>query len=173
MASIEWLFLLAAIFSVGCGGKILPDIRLPKSIIPEHYQIGLIPDIYHSHNSMEGFVHLDFFVQSSTDRIVLHAVNLTLQKDSVVVVPRMLKAMEMMKENDVSKSDENEKPKQPEVLHPISYDAQKEFVIIHLASNLEENQRYRLKFNYSGTLSKNLKGFYRSDYLELKSNTKK
>ncbi len=174
MASIEWLCLLAAIFSNfrNAGGKTFHDIRLPKSIVPEHYRVGIIPDIHHS-TDVKGFVDMEFFVQSSTDRIVMHSVNLTLEEDSVSVNPIIMESIEMMQENDVSKTSANEKKNQPKVVLPIMYDTEKEFVIINLASKLEENRRYRASFNFSGKLATNLKGFYRSDYVDLKSKTKK
>lgn len=148
------LCLLAAVLFIVKGeGKVLPDIRLPKSIVPEHYFVGIVPDIHQNNNAIEGFVHLDFFVQTPTDRIVMHAVNLTLNEDSVSVNLLPSKNMEMMRENDVSKTSSSglsEKLKMLKVLRPISYDADKEFAIIHLGSKLEENQRYRVSFNYSG-----------------------
>ncbi len=146
--------LAAVLFSFLMGeGKVLPDIRLPKSIMPEHYFVGIVPDIHQNNNAIEGFVHLDFNVQSPTDRIVMHAVNLTLIEDSVFVNLLPSKTMEMMRENDVSKTSSSglsEKSKTLKVLRPISYDMDKEFAIIHLGSKLEENQRYRVSFNYSG-----------------------
>jgi aminopeptidase N len=149
------LCLLAAVFvSIVIGeGKVLPDIRLPKSIVPEHYNVGIVPDIYQNNNAIEGFVHIDFFVQSPTDRIVMHSVNLNLNEDSITVNLLPSKTMEMMRENDVSKSSSNgisEKSKILKVLRPVSYDVEKEFAIIHLGSKLEENRRYRVMFNYSG-----------------------
>lgn len=157
------------------GGKNLPDIRLPKSIVPEHYEIGIIPDIQ-GRNEIEGFVHLDFFVQSSTDQLVMHGVNLTVIEESIVISAPALRSMELMQENDVSKTNSNginEKVKQLTVLHPVVYDVDREFIIIRLGSKLEENFRYRISLNYTGVLAKNLKGFYRSDYLDMKTQSKK
>lgn len=155
MAPVKGLYLLPAIlYSIlNVEGKFLPDIRLPKSIVPEHYHIGIIPHIHDGKAEIEGFVHLDFFVQSPTDRIVMHAVNLTLNEESVAVNQLQSKAMEIMQENDVSKissSGTTEKSKMLKVLRPVSYDVDKEFAIIHLSSKLEENKWYRVSFNYSG-----------------------
>lgn len=179
MTPVVGLCLFAAVLCgtiVNTDGKFLPDIRLPKSILPEHYSIGIIPDIHQGNADIEGFVHLDFFVQSPTDRIVMHAVNLTLNEESIVVNQLPSKAMEIMQENDVSKISStgiSEKSKMLKVLRPVSYDVEKEFAIIHLGSKLEENRRYRVSLNYSGSLAKNLKGFYGSEYLDRKSKTKK
>ena len=109
MPPIKGLRLLTIVFfSFAIGeGKILPDIRLPKSIVPEHYHVGIVPNIHENKNAIEGFVHLNFFVQSPTDRIVMHAVNLTLNEDSVTVNPLPSKTTEMMRENDVSKTSSN------------------------------------------------------------------
>ena len=140
------------------------NIRLPKTIIPVHYDVGLVPDL--DTGSLVGYVHLDFFVQSTTDRIILHGVNLTIIDSSVIVT-----AIPNSNENDLNKWERNSSPL--EILHPVTYNATKEFIIMQLVSKLNENSHYRLSLNYTGALSQNLKGFYRSDYIDKETGIKR
>lgn len=169
MASREWFLQLGFIlFYISIvGGKKLPDIRLPKSIVPEHYHVGIIPDLFHN-NSLEGFLHLDFFVQSSTDEIVMHGVDLKIDEGSVNVVLQQPNAIESTQLNKLK-----ELTKTPKLRSPVLYDKEKEFIIFKLSDKLEENLRYRLLLNYSGTVTTTLKGLYRADYTDQKSKLKK
>ena len=64
------------------------DIRLPQSIIPENYRIKMLPILEEGDFRLFGSVRMDFRVKEATDRIVLHAVNLTV--DNVNVRPLVL-----------------------------------------------------------------------------------
>lgn len=171
MLSVKWLLLLLAVVA-SHGEEAANNIRLPKSIIPEHYRVGIIPDV-HDTGTIEGFVHLDFFVQSSTDKIIMHAKNLTIIEESVFISTLPTKSIQ---ENGVSKTNSNlvnQNPNIPKAHLPILYDTEKEFVIIQLTSKLDENFNYRVSFSYKGSLAKNLKGFYRSEYMDRKTKAKK
>lgn len=129
------------------------DIRLPKSVVPEHYNVSILPDL--ETNEMEGTVRMDFHVLNVTDRIVMHGVNLTVVDESVVV--------ELL---DPSAGDKQLK------FASVQYDSVKEFIIIQLDSPLNPG-RYRVSLDYVGFLSNNLKGLYRSNYFDLTSQSKK
>ena len=176
MPSLRWILLFSVISSIvgfTCGKK-LPDIRLPTAIVPEHYDIGIVPDI--DQDSLEGLVVLDFFVRSSTDQIFMHAKNLRIVDSSVVVFLLSTNNTQFELEtlaNDVSFSKEKGTSELKEVFNLTSYDSEREFVIFNLFSKLQENGKYRLSFNYTGKLATNLKGIYRSEYVDKKTQTKK
>ena len=158
---IQLLLLLNVIFQQYVNGD--EDIRLPKSIIPLHYDISLVPDL--ATGSLEGQVQLDFFAQSATDRIHLHGVNLKVIESSVIVTP-----LPNSNENDLNKW----QPTSPlEIIFPVQYIKTKEFIVIQLASKLKDNSNYRLVLNYTGAINENLKGCYRSDYLDKQTGVKK
>ena len=161
MCLIQLFLLLNVLFHQSVNGD--KDIRLPKSIIPVHYNIGIVPDL--ADGSLQGYVHLEFFVQSPTDRIILHGLNLAVIESSVIVTP-----LPNSNENDLNL---RETPNRLAIIFPVQYNSTREFIIIQLASKLKDNSNYRLVLNYTGTISTNLKGFYRSDYVDQQTGAKK
>ena len=152
------------------------DIRLPQSIIPENYRIKMLPILDEGDFRLFGSVRMDFRVKEATDRIVLHAVNLTV--DNVNVRPLVLVASRCL---DAAKSAAAEAdllelksdPEEPSNNYQISYDADKDFVIIQLPWTLTENRRYRIDLNYRGMVSESLDGLYRVRYLDRSTKSKK
>jgi len=56
------------------------DLRLPQTIIPESYRIKILPMLIEGDFRLFGNVRMDFFTTEPTDRIVMHAVNLTIDE---------------------------------------------------------------------------------------------
>ena len=154
-----WVLLLFVVVSIdGASNDDKPaaidkDIRLPESVVPLHYDISILPDLKTSH--MEGSVRMDFKVLSATDRVVMHGVNLTVPDDSIEIEP-----MDSTSTNE------------PIQVVSVDYDHSKEFIIIQLAPKMRVG-RYRIRLDYTGALSNNLKGLYRSDYFDQASQSKK
>ena len=97
-------------------------LRLPKSITPVHYDVGIVPDL--DTGSLVGYVHLNFFVQSATDRIILHGVSLTVIDSSVVVT-----AIPHLNQRDLDKR-ERDSYSPLDILHPVTYNSTNEFIVI-------------------------------------------
>ena len=86
-------------------------------------------------------------------------------ESSVIVTP-----LPNSNENDLNL---RETPNRLAIIFPVQYNSTREFIIIQLASKLKDNSNYRLVLNYTGTISTNLKGFYRSDYVDQQTGAKK
>lgn len=148
------LLLLVSAVSTGEGAqKMKNDIRLPGSIKPKHYDISIIPDL--EANDMEGTVSMEFSVGNSTEEIVMHGINLTVDEESVILItlPSSTKTTKAKDAHQVKAVS-------------VSYDTSKDFIIIKLDSKLDPSFDYRLSLSYSGALSSNLKGLYRSSYFD-------
>ena len=123
------------------------DLRLPGTIVPYHYNLRLLPDIYTGDPSTFGFtghVEMRFSVANTTDVIVLHAGNLTVDIDSVLV-------------NSTDSSDSI-------AVVDVEYDFEREFVTISLTKSLHVDRRYVVALSYNGLITSNLKGLYYSSY---------
>ena len=153
------------------------NVRLPGSIVAEHYRIKMITVLQEGDFRLVGSLRMDFTVKESTDQVVMHAINLTVVEDSVNIItlsrgdPRALSVEELL--SIVEESSDSRSDSEPIRSQSVVYDAENEFVIIRLTSPLIENRRYRINFNYRGKLSDGLKGFYRSHYIDRSSNSKR
>ena len=111
--------LIIAVLKEVCGDE---NLRLPKSIIPVHYDLGIVTDL--DTGSLVGYVHPNFFVQSATDRIILHGVSLTVIDSSVVVT-----AIPHLNQRDLDKR-ERDSYSPLDILHPVTYNSTNEFIVI-------------------------------------------
>ncbi len=161
------LFLLVAAALCSNDGMAAADgIRLPGSVVPENYRIKILPIIEEGDFRLFGSVRLDFSTTEPIDRIVLHAVNLTMD-EKITVVPLAGKCRSVVKRAEPEEDDPLELAAETDDHHGgyhVSYDREKEFVIIGLPWTLNANHRYRIKFTYHGQLSQGLDGLYRTDY---------
>ena len=111
--------LIIAVLKEVCGDE---NLRLPKSIIPVHYDLGIVTDL--DTGSLVGYVHPNFFVRSATDRIILHGVSLTVIDSSVVVT-----AIPHLNQRDLDKR-ERDSYSPLDILHPVTYNSTNEFIVI-------------------------------------------
>lgn len=151
------------------------DLRLPQTIIPESYRIKILPMLIEGDFRLFGNVRMDFFTTEPTDRIVMHAVNLTI--DEKITVNAL--------KNKCGNVAESVEPRTEELLDVanemedhhegflVTYDNEKEFVVIELPWTLNANRRYRIKFSYRGQLSEESEGLQLSHYQDRKTGSKR
>ena len=65
--------------------KQMKNIRLPRNLLPRHYDIRLLPIIEKGNFSIYGDVSIDLECKAETDRIVLHSADITVDAASVKV----------------------------------------------------------------------------------------
>ncbi|XP_043934235.1 aminopeptidase N [Protopterus annectens] len=128
-------------------------IRLPTTLVPEHYDIRLQPHLEPNGNNMyifEGSSSVYFICAEETDLILIHSrkLNYTMQAgfhasltsdDPSVTVPRITNTTLQIK-ND--------------------------YLIVQLDQKLVKDKTYKLLTNFIGELADDLAGFYRSEYIE-------
>ncbi|GFT12414.1 aminopeptidase N [Nephila pilipes] len=121
--------------------KPLPYVRLPRSVVPDHYDVELQPFIFPDNFTFEGKVRVVIRVLEPTNNVTLHINNVTVREASVRLSG----------------------PDAPGVAS-MSEDKERQFYILHLKSDLVAGRQYEVQMDYLGTLNDQLAGFYRSSY---------
>ena len=117
------------------------EIRLPKSIIPNYYDIYIHPNITQvNRKSFIGQVSIDSICTSSTDFVVLHAKNLTLYDPQIKIKDQTVK------------------------ISIISFCSKLDQYYLKFSPFCQMNEKFNIKLSFNGTLEKRLDGFYLSDY---------
>ena len=151
--------LLALVF-FGDGALSAKEDARP-AIIPKHYRIRILPQLEEGDFRLSGSVALDFAVAVPTDRIVLHAANLTLGRTiSVESAVRLIPSLE---------GDPLEvqwEPNEPRLKYNVTYETERETVVIQLPWTLVVGQRYRINVTYDGWLTVDSRGLHRSHYYD-------
>jgi len=131
--------------------KKVTDVRLPLHLVPEQYNLKLIPFIKQDNFTIDGYVEISMLCMHEGANITLHSKDTEIQNKTVKV--------EDNQGNNVG-------------ISRYSYDHGREFFILHLTKNLEKGTRYTVKITFTAFLRDNLKGFYRSEYDDKESGKK-
>lgn len=121
------------------------NVRLPKSVFPEAYEIRIIPFIVDGNFTFHGEVRILVNVSEDTSNITLHFDDIIVDYSSLHV-------------NEVSESIRNIP------IVEITNDTSRQFLIIHLGELLKQDELYTIYIKYTGVLNDILQGFYRSSY---------
>ena len=124
------------------------DVLLPGHLRPVNYKLELVPFIIPDNFTIRGSVEIEISCLVSSSNITLHAADLKIENDTIRVV---------------------EENNQEVGLRNGQYDTDREFVILHLASQLQPGRKYKVSILYTAFLRDNLKGFYRSVYKDPKT----
>ena len=85
------LFLLIAftgslvVSAASAAGKSNKNVRLPRAVLPRHYDVRLFPVLEEGNFTIPGRVSIDLECKEETDRIVLHSVDIVVEPKSVKV----------------------------------------------------------------------------------------
>jgi hypothetical protein len=112
--------------------------RLPKNVRPLSYNVYLKPEL--ENFTYEGDVKITVKVLEDTSEIILHT-----NKQSISLIT-------------VSGSDTDEKITEANIDH------EKHFLIINIPSLFSKDNEYNISINFTGILSEDMSGFYRSSY---------
>jgi len=159
----------------------LKDVRLPMNVLPERYRLQLLPILEEGNFTTQGEMELDLLVKSKTDQIVLHSVNLEIDENSVSlslskIIPKrdviFVKKRDRFipKGRSTPRKVEEERYKDEPELTKLIYDSAKETATFVFDSPLKMGERYTLRLAFTGSLPADLKGFYRSSFLDRNGN---
>lgn len=132
--------------------KNLPYVLLPRSVVPEHYDVELQPYIFPDNFTFRGEVQIQIRIEEATTNVSLHINDIVVDRESV----------ELTNENGDST---------PQI-SSVSQDPIRQFYILHLSSNLIKGQRYIVRLKFVGNLNDQLAGFYRSSYKDASGNVR-
>ena len=133
------------------------NYRLPQNLKPYLYEIKIQPFIgnQEQYGSMSfkfiGEISMHFTCQIPTNKIVFHSKNLDLKNYN-------LYSLDTAENESISILD-------------IDFDSIREFAIISIDQDCKFNSTYLLNINYTGDISENLTGFYRSSYVDSLNHT--
>ena len=68
----------------------LRDVRLPRAVLPRHYNLRLFPVLDPANFTIPGQVDIDVEVVEDATKIVLHSTDIEIDKSSVTVTPLLL-----------------------------------------------------------------------------------
>lgn len=161
MAVIKSLLTIALFFVAGQSVPLQDDeavnnivveenmYRLPKQVVPIHYNIKLIPHIVEDNFTSEGETNIDIEVRKPINTIALHTVQLTID-ESLTRLTR--------KGDDDVNATQNYVPKE----HKYNYDTQ--ILTIRFEERLDSGN-YKLYLKFAGVIGYK-RGFYRSFYTD-------
>nr|CAD7438148.1 unnamed protein product [Timema bartmani] len=122
------------------------DVRLPRAIKPDSYDIKIIPFIVEGNFTFHGAVSIVLNVTQDTRNVTLHVNDIKVLQDTVEVV----------EERDTNGF---------VAVQRISNDSARQFLVLHLAGVLTAGRQYTVRMRYIGNLNDALQGFYRSSYI--------
>ena len=118
------------------------DIRLPRSLIPIHYDINLMIDL--ENTTFHGRVNMTLDAKESTNYVIFHFFMLRIFRPSIRVRNQ--------------KSEENIQIKRQFRVFA------NQFYVLQLSSDLVSGETYQVDVSFSGRINKDLKGLYLSTY---------
>ncbi|XP_062552054.1 aminopeptidase N-like [Armigeres subalbatus] len=137
--------------SVQGGGR--PSYRLPREVIPEHYDLEV-----HTHLGDDGEGFRFFGVVNITVTSIYDSSNITLHSKDLII-----------DENRTSIINLN--ASQPLPIATLDYDLQNDFLIIRIdgSDQIQANEQYLLSIPFEGELKNDVIGYYRSSYVASES----
>ncbi|KAL6435952.1 hypothetical protein ACFW04_005654 [Cataglyphis niger] len=124
--------------------------RLPKEVVPIHYDVRLIPHIVEGNFTFNGEVNIDIEVRKPTNAIALHIEQLMIDE----LLTRLTR-----KGNDDVNATQNYIPKEHE------YNNDTQILTIRFAEQLDPGT-YKLYLKFEGVIIYRWRGFYRSFYTD-------
>lgn len=136
---------LQAIKAIGNKNKI--DVRLPRSVLPDTYELKLTPFIWEGNFTFNGEVKILVNVTEKTKNITLHAVDLKIDEKATSV-------------NEYNPTNRTKLLK----IENQRNDTARQFFIIKTTEYLKPGKQYIVYLKFIGYLNDFLQGFYRSSY---------
>ncbi|CAD6993579.1 unnamed protein product [Ceratitis capitata] len=142
------------------------DVRLPRTMKPQKYNISLVPYLLYNNFTFEGEVHIQVIVLEDCYNITMHATELNITKNDVSVrhigmstattalQPALAQYAQFVPEIGGAEL----RIRKQYMLE------RKQFFIIELYDKLIKGGVYEINIRFSGLIQDYLQGFYRSSY---------
>ncbi|KAI9561562.1 hypothetical protein GHT06_012521 [Daphnia sinensis] len=127
--------------------KVNEDLRLPGDVLPSIYSIRLLPFIEEGNFTTDG--HIDIFVDCirDTNSISMNAADITFKSLSITV-------LDLTTNSPLA------------IVDFVDEQVTREIVTIKTATPLTAGNRYKISMDFTSILNDELRGFYRSSYME-------
>lgn len=124
------------------------DVRLPRSVVPDTYELRLIPFIWEGNFTFNGEVSILVNVTEDTKNITLHATDMKIDEAATTV-------------REYGLSDNG--TKSIGIVEQRN-DTERQFHVIKTSDTLKGGKQYVVYLKFVGNLNDYLEGFYRSSY---------
>ncbi|XP_066591926.1 aminopeptidase N [Prorops nasuta] len=138
----------AKAFSTSSIKKKTENLRLPRSVLPDLYEVKLIPFIWEGNFTFNGEVKIIVNVTEDTKNVTLHAVDMKIDEGFTSI-------------REYSKMSNRTRP--IEILEQRN-DTERQFHVINTSGTLKAGKQYVVHLKFIGYLNDYLEGFYRSSY---------
>lgn len=125
------------------------DVRLPRSVVPESYELRLIPFIEVGNFTFNGEVKILVNVTEDTKNVTLHAMDMNIDESFTNIKEYLATS--------------NKTEKAVRILDQKN-DTERQFYVIRTSDTLKRGKQYVVHLKYIGHLNDYLQGFYRSSY---------
>lgn len=127
------------------------DVRLPKAVVPDSYQLWLIPFIWEGNFTFHGEVKILVNVTLDTNNVTLHAADMKIDEGFTNI--REYSANSNKTNNKIIRIVEQRN------------DTDRQFHVIKTSDTLSRGKQYVVHLKFIGYLNDYLQGFYRSSYM--------
>ncbi|GAB1862315.1 Aminopeptidase [Camponotus japonicus] len=127
------------------------DVRLPKAVVPDSYELWLIPFIWEGNFTFHGEVKILVNVTLDTNNVTLHAVDMKIDEGFTNI--REYSANSNKTNNKIIRIVEQRN------------DTDRQFHVIKTSDTLSRGKQYVVHLKFIGYLNDYLQGFYRSSYM--------
>ncbi|XP_076764198.1 suppressor of ER stress-induced death [Xylocopa sonorina] len=136
-------------FSTDTLGKKKLDVRLPRAVIPDSYELKLIPFLQVGNFTFNGEVKILVNVTEDTKNVTLHAMDMNID-ESFTNIKEYLPGSNVTEMAIGIVEQKN--------------DTERQFYVIRTRDTLKKGKQYVVHLKYIGQLNDYLQGFYRSSY---------
>lgn len=126
------------------------NLRLPNTVMPNHYEVTLFPDFYDKHETFYGNVTMELRVKSHTSIIMVHIKYLNISATVLSSKANFSDSIPIKKTFEYPPN---------------------EFWVTETVTPLSPNSTVYLKMTFSGSLTRSIVGFYKSSYINALTNT--
>jgi aminopeptidase N len=133
------------------------NFRLPVNLLPVSYDLTMKTYIGTNNAwpdekafTFEGYTIINFVCEKPTQKIILHSRNLEINGNQLV--------LESADDNGIG------------VGNNVEYELLREFLTLTMTRECKQGAKYSLKLNYTGPITNDLLGFYRSSYVDQNGN---
>ncbi|XP_032687651.1 aminopeptidase N [Odontomachus brunneus] len=123
------------------------DVRLPRTVVPDSYEIWLIPFIWEGNFTFHGEVKIWVNVTENTNNITMHAVDMNIDRGFT----------------SIKEPIGNNKTKVVGIVEQRN-DTERQIYVIRTSDKLMKGKQYVVHLKFIGYLNDYLQGFYRSSY---------
>lgn len=139
--------------------------RLPTTFNPEHYKVKVLTHLGDNDGfKFSGRVWIKMLCNNDTNNITLHSKNLDINVTDI--------HLSTIEHADANDDDGDDRSGKLMTIVNVEFDGLHDFMIVNVKEKLLKGHRYLLNIPFEAELTQGLLGYYRSSYIDRKTQTK-